>query len=126
MSEKIKDHQLERAAYVYVRQSTPYQVRNHLESKELQYALAGRAEQLGFCKIVVIDEDLGRSGAGTQERPGFGRLLASVCQGLAGAVFTLEASRWHATIVIGIIWLIYAHSRRHCSSTAMASMTRGN
>ena len=40
MSEKIKGHQLERGAYVYVRQSTPYQVRNHLESKELQYALA--------------------------------------------------------------------------------------
>src|SRR3984893_9479826 len=102
MSEKIKDHQLERGAYVYVRQSTPYQVRNHLESKELQYSLAGRADQLGFCKVVVIDEDLGRSGAGTQERPGFGRLLASVCQGLAGAVFALEASRlarnnrdWH-------------------------------
>jgi len=102
MSEKIKGHQLERGAYVYVRQSTPYQVRNHLESKELQYALAGRAEQLGFCKVVVIDEDLGRSGSGTQERPGFGRLLAAVCQGLAGAVFALEASRlarnnrdWH-------------------------------
>ena len=41
MSEKIKGHQLERGAYVYVRQSTPYQVRNHLESKERQYALAG-------------------------------------------------------------------------------------
>jgi DNA invertase Pin-like site-specific DNA recombinase len=102
MSDKIKGHQLERGAYVYVRQSTPYQVRNHLESKDRQYALAGRAEQLGFCKVVVIDEDLGRSGTGTQERPGFGRLLASVCQGLAGAVFALEASRlarnnrdWH-------------------------------
>ena len=102
MSDKIKGHQLERGAYIYVRQSTPYQVRNHLESKERQYALAGRAEQLGFCKVVVIDEDLGRSGTGTQERPGFGRLLASVCQGLAGAVFALEASRlarnnrdWH-------------------------------
>lgn len=52
--------------------------------------------------MVVIDEDLGRSGSGIQERPGFGRLLASVCQGLAGAVFALEASRlarnnrdWH-------------------------------
>jgi DNA invertase Pin-like site-specific DNA recombinase len=102
MSEKIKGHHLERGAYVYVRQSTPYQVRNHLESKERQYALAGRAEQLGFAKVVVIDEDLGRSGTGNQERPGFGRLLASVCQGLAGAVFALEASRlarnnrdWH-------------------------------
>ena len=102
MSEKIEAHHLERAAYVYVRQSTPHQVRSHLESKERQYALAGRAEQLGFGKVVVIDEDLGRSGAGTQERPGFGRLLASVCQGLAGAVLALEASRlarnnrdWH-------------------------------
>jgi DNA invertase Pin-like site-specific DNA recombinase len=102
MSEKIKAHHLERGAYVYVRQSTPYQVRNNLESKERQYALARRAEQLGFAKVVVIDEDLGRSGTGTQERPGFGRLLASVCQDLAGAVFALEASRlarnnrdWH-------------------------------
>jgi DNA invertase Pin-like site-specific DNA recombinase len=102
MSEKIKGHHLERGAYVYVRQSTSYQVRNHLEGKERQYALAGRAEQLGFAKVVVIDEDLGRSGSGSQERPGFGRLLASVCQGLAGAVFALEASRlarnnrdWH-------------------------------
>ena len=102
MSEKIKQQHLERGAYVYVRQSTPYQVRNNLESKERQYALEGRAQQLGFSKVVVIDEDLGRSGSGIQERPGFGRLLASVCQGLAGAVFALEASRlarnnrdWH-------------------------------
>jgi DNA invertase Pin-like site-specific DNA recombinase len=102
MSEKLKAHHLERGAYVYVRQSTPYQVRNNLESKERQYALEGWAQQLGFSKVVVIDEDLGRSGSGIQERPGFGRLLASVCQGLAGAVFALEASRlarnnrdWH-------------------------------
>jgi DNA invertase Pin-like site-specific DNA recombinase len=64
--------------------------------------LAERARQLGFPNVTVIDEDLGRSGGGTQERPGFGRLLASVCQGVAGAVFALEASRlarnnrdWH-------------------------------
>src|SRR5207253_10014969 len=102
MSEKIRGEHLQRGAYVYVRQSTPYQVRTHLEGKERQDALAERAKQLGFSKVVVIDEDLGRSGGGTQERPGFGRLLASVCQGLAGAVFALEASRlarnnrdWH-------------------------------
>jgi DNA invertase Pin-like site-specific DNA recombinase len=64
--------------------------------------LAERARQLGFKEVVVIDEDLGRSGSGQQERPGFGRLLAAVCQGLAGAVVALEASRlarnnrdWH-------------------------------
>ena len=102
MTEKIRRHHLERRAYVYVRQSTPQQVRNHLEGKKLHYALAKRAEELGFVKVAVIDEDLGRSGGGMQERPGFGRLLASVCQGLAGAVFALEASRlarnnrdWH-------------------------------
>ncbi len=102
MSEKIRGEHLQRTAYVYVRQSTPYQVRNHQEGKECQYALAERAKQLGFSKVIVIDEDLGRSGSGSQERLGFGRLLASVCQGLAGAVFALEASRlarnnrdWH-------------------------------
>jgi DNA invertase Pin-like site-specific DNA recombinase len=102
MSETIKSHHLERKAYVYVRQSTAYQVRNHLESKERQYGLAERAKQLGFGNVIVIDDDLGRSGSGMQERPGFGKLLTSVCQGLAGAVFALEASRlarnnrdWH-------------------------------
>ncbi len=102
MSEKIRSEHLQRGAFVYVRQSTPYQVRNHLEGKERQYALAERARQLGFSRVIVIDEDLGRSGSGAQERVGFGRLLASVCQGLAGAVFALEASRlarnnrdWH-------------------------------
>jgi hypothetical protein len=48
MNEKIRGEHLQRGAYVYVRQSTPYQVRNHLEGKELQYALAERAKQLGF------------------------------------------------------------------------------
>jgi len=102
MSEKIKSHHLERKAYVYVRQSTAYQVRNHLESKERPYGLAERAKQLGFGNVIVIDDDLGRSGSGMQERPGFGKLLTCVCQGLAGAVFALEASRlarnnrdWH-------------------------------
>ena len=102
MNDKIRREHLQRTAYVYVRQSTPQQVRNHLESKERQYGLADRARQLGFSNVTVIDEDLGRSGGGTQERPGFGRLLAFVCQGLAGAVFALEASRlarnnrdWH-------------------------------
>src|SRR5215831_13811574 len=102
MSEKIKPHHVERKAYIYVRQSTPYQVRNHLESKERQYGLAERAKQLGFVEVIVIDDDLGRSGGGMQERPGFGKLLTCVCQGLAGAVFALEASRlarnnrdWH-------------------------------
>ena len=102
MSEKIRDGHLKRVAYVYIRQSSSYQVRFHLEGQKRQYGLAERARQLGFNEVVVIDEDLGRSGSGQQERPGFGRLLAAVCQGLAGAVVALEASRlarnnrdWH-------------------------------
>lgn len=102
MNEKIKPEHLQRAAYVYVRQSTTYQVRHHREGQQRQYELKPRARQLGFGQVVVIDEDLGRSGSGMQERPGFGRLLAAVCQGLAGAVLALEASRlarnnrdWH-------------------------------
>jgi DNA invertase Pin-like site-specific DNA recombinase len=102
MSEKIRMEHLSRAAYVYIRQSSSQQVRFHLEGQKRQYGLAERARQLGFKEVVVIDEDLGRSGSGQQERPGFGRLLAAVCQGLAGAVVALEASRlarnnrdWH-------------------------------
>jgi DNA invertase Pin-like site-specific DNA recombinase len=93
MSDKITPSHLEKEGLVYVRQSTSYQVRNHLEGQQRQYALADRARQLGFSRVEVIDEDLGRSGSGTQDRPGFGRLLAAVCQGRVGAVFALEASR---------------------------------
>jgi DNA invertase Pin-like site-specific DNA recombinase len=102
MSEKISVEHLKRAAYVYIRQSSSQQVRFHLEGQKRQYGLAERARQLGFKEVVVLDEDLGRSGSGVQERRGFGRLLAAVCQGLAGAVVALEASRlarnnrdWH-------------------------------
>jgi DNA invertase Pin-like site-specific DNA recombinase len=102
MNEKISPEQLQKAAYVYVRQSSLQQVRDHRESRTRQYALADRAKQLGFVRVLVIDEDQGRSGSGLQDRPGFGQLLAVVCQGLVGAVFALEASRlarnnrdWH-------------------------------
>lgn len=63
----------------------PHQVRNHLEGKERQYALAERAKQLGFSKVVVIDEDLGRSGSGAQERLGSSAAGFSM-PGLAGGV----------------------------------------
>lgn len=93
MSEKIRAEHLERTAYVYVRQSSTHQVRHHREGRKRQYALADRAREMGFAKTVVIDEDQGKSGSGLQERSGFGRLLTAVCQGQAGAVFALEASR---------------------------------
>lgn len=102
MSDKIQPTHLERTAFVYVRQSSLQQVRDHTEGQRQQYALAGRARALGFRETVLIDEDQGRSGNGQHERPGFGRLLSAVCQGDVGAVFALEASRlarnnrdWH-------------------------------
>ena len=102
MNEKIRPEHLQRAAYLYIRQSPAHQVRFHLEGQKRQYGLNQRARELGFTQVVVIDEDLGRSGSGLQERPGFGRLLAAVCQGAVGAVVALEASRlarnnrdWH-------------------------------
>ena len=105
MNEKIQSEHLQRTAYVYVRQSSNHQVREHVESRARQYGLAQRARQLGFQRVTVIDQDMGRSGAGLQDRPGFAQLLAVVCEGLAGAVFALEASRlarnnrdWHHLI----------------------------
>ena len=102
MNDKLQADHLQRAAYVYVRQSTAQQVRTHRESQQRQYALADRARQLGFARVVVIDEDLGKSASGLVDRPGFGQLLAAICAGEAGAVLALEASRlarnnrdWH-------------------------------
>ena len=102
MNDKLQADHLQRAAYVYVRQSTAQQVRTHRESQQRQYALADRARLLGFARVVVIDEDLGKSGSGLVDRPGFGQLLAAICGGEAGAVLALEASRlarnnrdWH-------------------------------
>jgi len=105
MNAKLGPEQLQRAAVVYVRQSTLMQVSDHLESQRRQYALADTARVLGFSHVETIDEDLGRSGSGVVARPGFQRLVASVCTGAVGAVFCLEASRlarngrdWHHLI----------------------------
>lgn len=110
MNDKISAKQLERAAFVYIRQSTLQQVRHNLESNRRQYELQGRARELGFRNVVVIDDDLGISGAGTRERPGFSRLLGAVCNGDVGAVFALEASRlarnnrdWHHLIDLCVL-----------------------
>lgn len=71
---KITPDHLAREAVVYVRQSTAIQVANNLESQRRQYGLADRARQLGWADVEVIDEDLGRSGAGAR-RPGFEKRL---------------------------------------------------
>ena len=101
---KITAEHLARDAYVYVRQSTADQLLNNPESRRRQYALVERARSLGWKNVIVIDDDLGRSGSG-QRRPGFERLLAAICAGTAGAVLAIEASRlarngrdWHTLL----------------------------
>ena len=68
MSDKIKPHHLERKAILYIRQFSAYQVSHNLESQKLQYAMQERLQQLGWREIEVVDEDLGRSAAGTVTR----------------------------------------------------------
>jgi DNA invertase Pin-like site-specific DNA recombinase len=105
MSIKITSDHLGRIAVVYVRQSTMAQVTGNLESQRRQYELADAAEKAGFASVTVIDDDLGRSGSGSVQRPGFERLVAMVCSGDVGAVYCIEASRlarngrdWHHLI----------------------------
>jgi DNA invertase Pin-like site-specific DNA recombinase len=71
MNPKVTAEHLKRGAIVYVRQSTPGQVIEHTESKRRQYGLAETARSLGFASVAIIDEDLGRSGSGLVDRPGF-------------------------------------------------------
>jgi hypothetical protein len=94
MSDKIKPHHLERKAILYIRQSSAYQVSQNLESQKLQYAMQERLQQLGWREIEVVDEDLGRSAAGTVTRAGFERMVAEVCLGKVGAVAAREVSRF--------------------------------
>ena len=92
---KIKPSHLERAAFVYLRQSTPSQVEHNRESTARQYALADRAGQLGWSsqQVVIIDEDLGLSGSSTDKRSGFTRLTSEVALARVGIVLGLEVSR---------------------------------
>jgi DNA invertase Pin-like site-specific DNA recombinase len=94
MSEKIQSQHLARKAVLYVRQSSAFQVTHNVESQKLQYAMQNRLRDLGFTAIEVIDEDLGRSAAGTQARSGFERMVAEVCLGRVGAVAAREVSRF--------------------------------
>lgn len=105
MNPKLTPERLQRRAIVYIRQSTPVQVLHNQESQRRQYQLVDRARELGFRDIDLIDEDLGRSGSGLVERPGFQRLAAEVCSGHVGGVLCIEASRlarngrdWHYLI----------------------------
>jgi DNA invertase Pin-like site-specific DNA recombinase len=92
---KVGDRHRERLAVVYVRQSTRRQVVDHQESTRLQYALVERAVGLGWPagRVVVIDEDLGKSAASATGRAGFQRLVTEITMGHVGLVLGIEMSR---------------------------------
>ncbi|MCA9066463.1 MAG: recombinase family protein, partial [Planctomycetaceae bacterium] len=104
VSTKIRGEHLEKLAIVYVRQSSQKQVDNNIESTQLQYRLADRAQVYGWAesRIEIIDDDLGISGRSTEGRSGFQRLMAEVALGHVGIVMGIEMSRlarscrdWH-------------------------------
>jgi len=107
--EKVRASHLRRDAYLYVRQSTIQQVFENTESTQRQYALRQRAVALGWPRerVVVIDTDLGHSGASAADREGFQQLVTEVGMGRAGIVLGLEVSRlarnstdWHRLLEI--------------------------
>src|SRR5436853_1461418 len=104
MISKIADRHLSRQACIYIRQSTPGQVRFNQESTERQYNLASKAKAMGWNpeQIRILDRDLGQSGAKATHREDFKTLVSDVAMGQVGAIFSLEASRlarsnqdWH-------------------------------
>jgi DNA invertase Pin-like site-specific DNA recombinase len=106
---KISPWHHERLAVVYVRQSTAQQVLVHVESTRLQYGLVSRAQAYGWTsdRIVVIDDDLGKSGTTTVGRVGFERLVTEVSLGHVGLILGLEMSRlarsnvdWHRLLEV--------------------------
>jgi DNA invertase Pin-like site-specific DNA recombinase len=106
---KVDSRHLDRLAIVYVRQSSPQQVQEHRESTARQYALVDHAVALGWPadRVLVIDEDQGRSGRSVEGRPGFQRLLVEVGLDHVGLILGLEMSRltrsskdWHHLLEI--------------------------
>jgi len=106
---KIQQHHYDRIAIVYIRQSSLQQVERHSESTKLQYALVEKVYKLGWPKdqVMVIDDDLGLSGANAEGRPGFQRLVAEVSLDHVGLILGIEMSRlarscrdWHQLLEV--------------------------
>jgi DNA invertase Pin-like site-specific DNA recombinase len=120
MPAEITPQHLSKIAFIYVRQSTPQQVKHNRQSQQLQYDLVDLAKAKGWPpeRIVVIDEDLGKSAAGAAHREGFETVLTRICLGEGGAIFCGEASRlarngreWHQLIdfcaIVGTLIIDY-------------------
>jgi DNA invertase Pin-like site-specific DNA recombinase len=120
MPAKITPQHLSKIAYVYVRQSTPQQVKHNLQSQQLQYDLVDLAKAKGWApeKIIVVDEDLGKSASSTAYRQGLEKILAHISRGEVGALVCAETSRltrhyhqWHQIIdfcaIVGTLIIDY-------------------
>ena len=124
ISAKIQPWHLDRLAIVYIRQSTPRQVAENRESTDRQYALVKRAIELGWPaeRILVIDDDQGKSGASAVNRLGFQRLLAEVGLDHVGLILGLEMSRlarsckdWHQLLELCACSARFLRTRMGCS-----------
>ena len=94
-AQKIASQHLRRLAVIYLRQSSPRQLRENFRSTERQYALVEEAARLGWEseRIPTVDGDLGVSGRDAHPRAAYKELVGRVCLGEVGAIFGLEVSR---------------------------------
>lgn len=101
MNPKLTSDRLRRRAVIYIRQSSPGQVMHNHESQRRQYGLKDRAREFGFQEITVIDEDLGRSGSGLVERPGFSDLLLKCAVARSAQYSASRRLAWREMVAIG-------------------------
>src|SRR5258705_37952 len=112
MNPKIQEHHRSKPAYIYLRQSTPSQVRHHQESTERQYALREKALELGWSESLIrtLDRDLGKTGTEMARRGGFKNLVAEGSVGPVGAGFAVGGSRLGGSKLawarlLGFVWV---------------------
>ena len=96
MTDKIKSQHRQRLAVVYVRQSSPGQVKNNTESRRRQRDLHHRAKELGWAdsQILVLEEQQAKTGSSTRQREAYRQLAERVAQGEVGIIFAVEVARW--------------------------------
>jgi hypothetical protein len=102
MNPKIRPEHLARGAAVYIRQSSMGQVMEHTESKRRQYSLAESAREMGFASVITIDDDLGRSGSGLVQRPGFQSSSRPYAVAPSAPYSASRRLAWPATAATGI------------------------
>ena len=123
MNPKLTPERLSRKAVVYVRQSKPSQLIHNPQKNTAPIQSRGSSAHAGLPRIVVV-EDLGRSGSGCVDRPGFEHLAAEVCTGEVGAIFCAEGSRlarigreWHHLIdLCGMVGAVVVDLVPNCTN----------